>query len=74
MVPGSDGTLQIEWHINQFDLEIDVLAPYSVAATRYDCISGNVDEVELDTDFTILSEWISELGQVRIAEQIADEG
>jgi len=27
LVPGSDGTVQIEWRRNQYDIEIDVLAP-----------------------------------------------
>ena len=34
LVPGSDGTLQIEWHQNQFDIEIDVLDDNYAIATR----------------------------------------
>lgn len=65
LVPGADGTLQIEWHLNQFDIEIDVLAPYNVVATRLDHVSGQEEDLELEADFTELSEWIVELGQDR---------
>ena len=63
LIPGSDGTLQIEWHRNHFDIEIDVLAPYQVIATRYDCKSGRQEEFDLDSDFTLLADWLSELGE-----------
>ena len=65
LVPGGDGTVQFEWHRNQYDVEVDVLAPYDVVAVRRDHRTGQVQEVELQTDFTSLSEWISELGQNR---------
>lgn len=67
LVPGADGTLQIEWHLNQFDIEIDVLGPYNVVATRVDHVSGQEEELGLDEpDFTELAEWIVELGQDRV--------
>lgn len=62
LVPGGDGTIQFEWHRNQYDVEIDVLAPYDVVAVRRDHRTGQVQELELQTDFTLLSEWIAELG------------
>lgn len=71
LVPGSDGTLQIEWHRNQFDIEIDILAPYRVIATRIDHMDGEAQEMELEADFTALVAWISELRQDRGAEQQA---
>lgn len=61
LVPGSDGTVQIEWHLNGFDIEVDVLAPYNVSASRYNCATEQFEEVELDSDFTLLSDWIGEL-------------
>lgn len=69
LVPGSDGTLQLEWHLNQFDLEIDVLAPYKVIAYLFDHMTGREDEIEVQTDFTELAEWVVALGQDRAAIQ-----
>lgn len=66
LVPGGDGTLQLEWHQNQFDVEIDVLAPYDVLAMRRDLRTGHVEELELQTDFTPLSVWIANLEQVSL--------
>lgn len=61
LVPGSDGTLQIEWHRNNYDVEIDVLGPFKVNAYRYNQLTEKEDEFTLDTDFTALSEWVSAL-------------
>ncbi|MEZ5537659.1 MAG: hypothetical protein R3F02_18825 [Thiolinea sp.] len=55
LVPGSDGTLQMEWHVNQFDIEIDILAPYDVTAMRYDLMSDTEEELKLKTDFSVLA-------------------
>jgi len=63
LVPGSDGTLQIEWHQNQLDIEIDILKPYSVIATYYNHVTDNTEEIELQSDFNRLYEWIVELEQ-----------
>jgi len=65
LVPGSDGTLQFEWHINNYDIEVDVLGAYEVVATRHDHLTGTVEELELDTDFTMLAGWISDLREDR---------
>lgn len=65
LVPGSDGTLQFEWHINQYDVEVDVLGAFEVVATRHDHQTGAAEELELDTDFTTLAGWISELREDR---------
>lgn len=61
LVPGGDGTIQFEWHRNQYDVEIDVLAPYDVAAVRRNHKTGEIEEYELQTDFTLLGKWITEL-------------
>mgnify|MGYP003382453135 CR=1 FL=1 len=65
LVPGSDGTVQIEWHRNGYDVEIDVTAPYEVVAYRHDLVSGNDEEVALQTDFTQIADWIGELKRAR---------
>lgn len=61
LVPGADGTLQMEWHRNGFDVEIDVLAPYEVIAVRRNLRTGKVDEENLETDYSLLGVWIAEL-------------
>lgn len=65
IVPGSDGTLQIEWHCNQFDLEVDVFGPYDVVATITDLKNESEKELVVQTDFTELSDWVVTLGQHR---------
>lgn len=65
LVPMSDGTLRLEWHMNQYDLEIEVLAPYEVVAFRTDLITEEEQEIEVQTDFTELAEWVSDLAAVR---------
>ncbi|AYE84849.1 hypothetical protein [Sulfitobacter sp. D7] len=65
LVPGDDGTLQLEWHINGFDVELDVLAPYEVNASRFDHLTGEDEEIEVQADFTALTEWMSQLGEER---------
>jgi hypothetical protein len=73
LVPGNDGSVQIEWHLNNYDIEIDVLAPYQVIATRLDHISGEEDEeLELQSDFTALAEWVKGLMTVRDQVNIAE--
>ena len=61
LVPGTDGTLQMEWHRNGFDVEIDVLAPYEVVAVRRDLRTGRVDEENLEADYSVLGGWIADL-------------
>ena len=65
LVPGADGTLQIEWHYNRYDIEADVLAPYKVVAYRLDHMTGREEEMEIQADFTKLADWVIALGQPR---------
>ena len=65
LVPMPDGTLRLEWHMNQYDLEIEVLAPYEVVAFRTDLITDEEQEIEVQTDFTELAEWVSDLAAIR---------
>ena len=61
LVPGADGTLQFEWHVNDIDLEVDVLEPYNVVATLSDHRTGEEREIELQADFTELAAWVGRL-------------
>lgn len=61
LVPGSDGTLQIEWHLNRLDVELDVLGPNKVVAYFNDERSGRDVEIELDNDFTVVTSWLDQM-------------
>lgn len=61
LVPGSDGTIQFEWHRNQYDVEVDILGPYEIVALRRNLKTNVVEERELNTDLTCLSDWIASL-------------
>ena len=65
LVPGSDGTLQIEWHCNNYDIELDVLGPNNVVATRYNHLTGYEEEIELQNDFSPIAAWITYLEHQR---------
>ena len=51
--------------LNGFDIEIDVLAPLEVVATRYDRNTEAVDEIDVQSDFSELAEWVTALGEER---------
>lgn len=74
LVPMSDGTLRLEWHMNKYDLEIEVLAPYEVVACRTDLMTDEEEEIEVQTDFTELSKWVSALAAKRIPALMQVEG
>jgi len=61
LVPGSDGTLQIEWHCCGFDVELDVLDVGQVDAYRLNRGTGEEEEIELGVDFTQISTWIEDM-------------
>ena len=65
LVPGTDGTVQIEWHRNGYDLEIDVLGPGNVIATRVNVATGDCEELDLQSDFTTLAAWVRDLATAR---------
>lgn len=65
VVPGSDGRLQIEWHSGGYDIELEVLAPYRVVASREHIESGQVDEEVLESDFSTLMHWLSDLSAAK---------
>lgn len=64
LVPVSDGSVRLEWHQNQYDIEIDIEGPYEVQAYRRNLRSGYEEEIEIETDFTALAEWINDLSEV----------
>ena len=61
IIPGSDGTLQIEWHVNGYDVEVDVLAANNIVASRFSRGRGVDEQVELKADLSCVWQWISEL-------------
>ncbi len=61
LVPGADGSLQIEWHRNDYDVELDIVGPQKVVAYRHDCQKETDEELELATDFTPIQIWIEDL-------------
>lgn len=65
IVPGSDGSLQVEWHVGGFDIELDVTAPLEVEAYRMNRQTGEEDELEVESDFAQIAQWISEIANAR---------
>jgi len=63
LVPGGDGTLQIEWHRNGFDLEIDVLGPQRIHAWRCNRSTAEEEETEEWADISRVAEWVADLVQ-----------
>ena len=62
IVPGSNGDLQIEWHLEKGDIELHILAPNDVHAWHADeNIGFEGEEVLLTNDFTIVMRWIKNL-------------
>lgn len=61
IVPGSDGDLQLEWHVGSVDIELHVRGPNDVIAWRSigDTLDG--EELILTNDFTAVVSWIADL-------------
>lgn len=72
IIPGTHGDLQIEWHTDNGDIELDVRAPYKVEAWFADHDTGP-DGLEqlLRSDFTIASEWVRKVTEPTFAETAA---
>lgn len=61
IVPGSSGDLQIEWHTQYGNVELWVRGPNNVHAWRD---TGEVEageEIDLTTDFSVVSRWVKEV-------------
>lgn len=67
VVPGGDGSLQLEWHINQYDLEIEILDPHKIIVERTDLTTDENVEIQPDGDYGVLFEWIKELDRTKTA-------
>lgn len=61
LVPNGDGGVQIEWHRNGYDVEVLILGAYDVFGVRRNINSGEVEELELQTDFSVLRDWAADL-------------
>jgi len=62
IVPGTNGDLQIEWHLEKGAIELHVLAPNDVHAWYADEQNGfEGEELSLTTDFNAVIKWIKNL-------------
>jgi hypothetical protein len=62
IVPGISGDLQIEWHTEDGDIELDVRAPNEVHAWRETPETGSEgQELSLSNDFTKVAAWLKRL-------------
>lgn len=61
LVPLSNGTLQFEWHINNFDVEVEVHGPLEMSCFRYDLDTGEEEEMLVKADLLPLRKWIDDL-------------
>lgn len=71
VVPGSDGSLQLEWHNYGYDVELNILAPSEVLAFRRDVNTGVIEELDLTTDYTVVYSWIMDMRNAHINQLIA---
>lgn len=70
IIPGTDGSVQVEWHAGGYDVELDVLGPLEVEAYRLNLATGEVDELEIESDFSQIAQWISDIALVRRAANV----
>lgn len=61
IVPCANGGLQIEWHINGYDIEIYVEKPNKIYAWRGTLEDEEGEECNLTTDFTRIAHWVNEI-------------
>ena len=61
LFPGSDGSIQIEWHMEGLELEIHVLNDNRAFASRFERDTKEIIEIEVTDDFRQLDQWLSEL-------------
>ena len=70
VIPGTDGSVQVEWHTGGYDVELDVLGPLEVEGYRLNQATGEVDELEIESDFSQIAQWISDIALVRRAANV----
>ncbi|MCY4260884.1 MAG: hypothetical protein OXC91_11540 [Rhodobacteraceae bacterium] len=73
IVPGSDGTLQIEWHRRGLSVELDVLKPFQVVATKIIQGNGEAEEHMLGCEFSLVADWIDQLKQLSDAREYSGD-
>lgn len=61
LVPGSDGSVQIEWHYDGWDIELDVLGIQDVQASCTNFATNETEEQTISNDFTIVFQWLERL-------------
>ncbi|MBC7203963.1 MAG: hypothetical protein H5U29_10675 [Pusillimonas sp.] len=61
VVPGFNEDLQIEWYLNNGDIELWVQGPNNVLAWYENHLLQKEQELELSTDFSEVSLWLKEL-------------
>lgn len=62
LVPGGDGSVQVEWHCHGWDIELDVLDIQNVVASRERFDSDDEPEEQvLQSDFAIVTRWLDQL-------------
>lgn len=61
LVPGSDGSVQIEWHSHGLDIELDILGVNQVNCIKVEVASGEDEEANLTTDFKIVRGWVEDM-------------
>ena len=71
LVPGPDGTIQIEWHRAGFDIEVHIRGVNDVQAYRFTHENEFEETEDLVTDFSLLADWIDELDQAEQEDQLA---
>ena len=64
IIPGASGDLQIEWHLVNGDVELDVRGPNNVIAWRANSATGpDGEELLLTNDFIEVARWIKQLSE-----------
>ena len=67
LIPGADGSLQIEWHLKGYDIEIDIRDAFDLTAVRIDHKNELEEEVDLQDDFALIASWVADLVEERDA-------
>ncbi|WP_305095619.1 hypothetical protein [Croceibacterium aestuarii] len=68
IVPGTKGDLQVEWHSENGEVELDVLGPYRVEGWFADDETGPEGvEFRLKSDFTLAAEWVRKVTEPAFA-------
>ena len=62
IVPLAGGGLQLEWHLREFDLEVEIAAPNDALMLFEDRRTGESNEQPLSSDFEPLASIVRKLG------------